>query len=127
MTDVECVVVGAGVVGLAIGRALARAGRDVLILEAGPQIGAETSSRSSEVIHAGLYYPTGSLKHRLCVAGREALYRFCAEHGVPHRKLGKLVVASEEAQRPALAALAENAERNGVPVQPLDAAAIREI
>jgi L-2-hydroxyglutarate oxidase LhgO len=127
MTDVECVVVGAGVVGLAIGRALARAGREVLVLEAGAQIGAGTSSRSSEVIHAGLYYPTGSLKHRLCVAGREALYRFCAEHGVPHRKLGKLVVASEEAQRPALGALAENAERNGVPAQPLDAAAVCEI
>jgi L-2-hydroxyglutarate oxidase LhgO len=127
MTDVECVVVGAGVVGLAIGRALARAGREVLILEAGPQIGAETSSRSSEVIHAGLYYATGSLKHRLCAAGREALYLFCAEHGVPHRKLGKLVVASETAQRPALEALARNAERNGVPARPLNAAQILEL
>jgi L-2-hydroxyglutarate oxidase LhgO len=127
MTDVECVVVGTGVVGLAIGRALARAGREVLILEAGPQIGAETSSRSSEVIHAGLYYATGSLKHRLCAAGREALYLFCAEHGVPHRKLGKLVVASETAQRPALEALARNAERNGVPARPLNAAQILEL
>jgi L-2-hydroxyglutarate oxidase LhgO len=127
MTDVECVVVGAGAVGLAIARALALAGREVLILEAGDRIGAETSSRSSEVIHAGLYYPTGSLKHRLCVAGREALYRFCAERGVPHRKLGKLVVAAEEAQRPALAALAETAARNGVPTIPLDAAGVREL
>jgi L-2-hydroxyglutarate oxidase LhgO len=127
MADVECVVVGAGAVGLAVARALALAGREVLILEAGDRIGAETSSRSSEVIHAGLYYPTGSLKHRLCVAGREALYRFCAENGVPHRKLGKLVIASEEAQRPALAALAATAARNGVPIVPLDAAGVREL
>jgi L-2-hydroxyglutarate oxidase LhgO len=121
MADVECVVVGAGAVGLAAARALAEAGREVLILEAGDRIGAETSSRSSEVIHAGLYYPTGSLKHRLCVSGRAALYRFCAERGVPHAKLGKLVVASAEAQRPALAALAATAARNGVPTLPLDA------
>ena len=127
MVDLECVVVGAGAVGLAIARALARSGREVLVLEAGDRIGAETSSRSSEVIHAGLYYPTGSLKHRLCVAGREALYRFCAKTGVPHRKLGKLVIASDEAQRPALAALAATAERNGVPILALDAAAVRKL
>src|SRR5438093_13762596 len=87
MTDFECVVVGAGVIGVAVARALALAGREVLILEAGPAIGGETSSRSSEVIHAGLYYPTGSLKHRLCLEGRDALYRFCAERGVPHHRL----------------------------------------
>ncbi len=124
MADVECVVVVAGVIGLAIARALALAGREVLILEAGPVIGGEISSRSSEVIHGGLYYKTGSLKHRLCVAGRTALYRYCAEHGVPHRRLGKLVVASDEEQLPALAALAETARSNGVPIEPVDRARI---
>jgi L-2-hydroxyglutarate oxidase LhgO len=83
MADFECVVVGAGVIGLAIARALALAGREVVILEAGPAIGGETSSRSSEVIHAGLYYPTDSLKHRLCLEGRDALYRFCDRHSAP--------------------------------------------
>ena len=121
MADVECAVVGAGAIGLAIARALALAGREVVVLEAGSMAGAETSSRSSEVIHGGLYYPTGSLKHRLCVAGREALYRFCAERGVPHRRIGKLIVAASQEQRPALNALAETARRNGVPVEPLDA------
>ncbi len=124
MADVECVVVGAGVIGLAIARALALAGREVLILEAGPIIGGEASSRSSEVIHAGLYYRTGSLKHRLCVEGRVALYRFCAERGVPQRRIGKLVVATEEAERPALAQLAETARLNGVPIEPVDRARI---
>jgi L-2-hydroxyglutarate oxidase LhgO len=127
MADLECVVVGAGAVGLAVARALALAGREVMVLEAGERIGSETSSRSSEVIHAGLYYPTGSLKHRLCVAGRQHLYRFCAAHGVPHRKLGKLVVASDEAQRPDLARLAATAERNGVPIVPLTAAEVHEL
>ena len=121
MADVECVVVGAGAIGLAIARALALDGREVVVLEAGAMAGAKTSSRSSEVIHAGLYYPTGSLKHRLCVAGRDSLYRFCAERGVPHRRIGKLVVAGSEEQRPALRRLAETARRNGVPVEPLDA------
>lgn len=127
MADVECVVVGAGVIGLAIARTLARAGREVLIVEAGPVVGGEISSRSSEVIHGGLYYSTGSLKHRLCVAGRAALYRYCAEHGVPHRRLGKLVVASDEEQLPALAALAETARANGVPIEPADRARIHAL
>lgn len=127
MAEVECVVAGAGVIGLAIARALALAGREVLILEAGPIIGGEISSRSSEVIHAGLYYRTGSLKHRLCVEGRVALYRFCAERGVPHRRIGKLVVATEEEQTPALAALAETARLNGVPIEPAGPARIRAL
>ncbi|HVG82752.1 MAG TPA: NAD(P)/FAD-dependent oxidoreductase [Methylomirabilota bacterium] len=127
MADTECVVVGAGAVGLAIARALALAGREVVVLEAGDRIGSETSSRSSEVIHAGLYYPTGSLKHRLCVTGREQLYRFCAENGVPHKKLGKLVVASEEAQRPDLAKLAATADRNGVQIVPLTAGEVHAL
>lgn len=110
----ECVVVGAGVVGLAVARALARAGREVVILEAGPAIGTGISSRNSEVIHAGLYYPTGSAKARLCVAGRRMLYDYCAGHGVPHRRCGKLVVAVDEAQRPALEALHARARANGV-------------
>ena len=127
MADFECAVVGAGAIGLAIARALALAGREVLILETGPIIGGEISSRSSEVIHAGLYYPTGSLKHRLCVEGREALYRFCAERGVPHRRIGKLVVATDDEQKKPLAALADTARRNGVPIEIADPARIREL
>ena len=127
MAEIEAVVVGAGVIGLAIARELALTGREVAILEAGPAIGLETSSRNSEVIHGGLYYPTGSLKHRLCVAGKQALYRFCAERGVPHQQIGKLVVATHEGQLPALAALAERARANGVPVQPVDAAEVKRL
>src|SRR5918996_5450189 len=97
MERVDAVVVGAGVVGLAIARALAMAGREVLVLEAAGQIATETSSRNSEVIHAGIYYPTGSLKARSCVLGKHLLYAYCAEHGVPHRRCGKLIVATSEA------------------------------
>ena len=87
MTEtVDCAVIGAGVVGLAIARELARRGREVVILEAEEAFGTHTSSRNSEVIHAGIYYPTGSLKARLCVAGRRALYPYCAEHAVAHAK-----------------------------------------
>ena len=93
---VECVVVGAGIVGLAAARALALAGREVLVLERERWIGSHTSSRNSEVIHAGLYYPQGSLKARYCVAGRKRLYAYCAEHGVAHKRVGKLVVACTE-------------------------------
>src|SRR5579885_3268109 len=91
---VDCVVIGAGVVGLAVARALALAGREVVILEAAAGIGTETSSRNSEVIHAGIYYPKDSLKAEVCVRGKQLLYRYCAEHGVPHRNCGKLIVAS---------------------------------
>ena len=115
MTEsVEAVVVGAGVVGLAVARALAQAGRETLILEAADHIGSEISSRNSEVIHAGIYYPQGSLKARLCVAGRDMLYDYCRAHGVEHRRLGKLIVASQESQLPALAALRGKAAANGV-------------
>ena len=95
LMDVECVVVGAGVVGLAVARALAVAGREVVVLEAEGQIGSHTSSRNSEVIHAGIYYPKGSAKARLCVRGKELLYAYCASRGVPHRRIGKMIVATE--------------------------------
>ena len=106
MEEVDCIVAGAGVVGLAAARELALRGRDVLILEKAGAIGTETSSRNSEVIHAGLYYPPGSLKAELCVAGRDRLYRYCAERGVPHRRCGKLIVATGTGQEQALAAIA---------------------
>src|SRR5690606_26360016 len=103
-TDVETIIVGAGVVGLAIARSLAEAGQEVLVLEQHGLIGSETSSRNSEVIHAGIYYPPGSLRARLCVAGKERLYRFCAENGVSHERCGKLLVATAEEQLPRLKA-----------------------
>ena len=114
MEKVDVVVAGAGVVGIAIARALALAGRDVLVLEAADAIGTETSSRNSEVIHAGLYYPAGSLMARTCVAGRDALYAYAAERGVPHRRSGKLIVATEEAELATLAGIKARAEANGV-------------
>ena len=93
METVECVVIGAGVIGLAAARELALAGREVIVLEAEDRIGSGTSSRNSEVIHAGIYYPKSSVKARTCVAGRRALYDYCADRGVPHRRVGKLIVA----------------------------------
>lgn len=124
--DIETVVIGAGVVGLAIARALAAAGHEVIVLERHGAIGQETSSRSSEVIHAGLYYPPGSLKARFCVEGRKLLYAFAAENGVPHARYGKLVVATAEDERPRLAALAAAARANGVTdVTLLDAKRVR--
>lgn len=113
MERVDCIVVGAGVVGLAVARALALAGREVIVLEAARAIGTETSSRNSEVIHAGIYYPRDSLKARLCVAGRDLLYAYCAGHGVAHARCGKLIVATSEAEEPELARIAEAAEANG--------------
>jgi len=107
-------VIGAGVVGLAIGRALARAGREVLVLERERQFGTGTSSRNSEVIHAGIYYPAGSLKARLCVEGRRMLYAYCSARGVAHRKLGKLIVATREAQVDSLRSILARAQANGV-------------
>jgi L-2-hydroxyglutarate oxidase LhgO len=115
MERIDAVVIGAGVVGLAVARALALSGRDVVVLERAGEIGSETSSRNSEVIHAGIYYPTGSLKARACVAGKHALYRYCAERGVPHAGCGKLIVATDEAQVPTLAQLKDKAAANGVP------------
>ncbi len=121
----EAVVVGAGVVGLAVARALALAGRDVLILEKNAHVGEETSARNSEVVHAGLYYPKGSLKAELCVEGRNRLYAFCESHGVPHKRLGKLIVATKADQDRELAAICQNAADNGVTdIQPLSKAQI---
>lgn len=114
MDEVECVVVGAGVIGLAIARALSFAGREVLILEAGDAIGTGTSSRNSEVIHAGIYYPAGSLMAQLCVRGRKALYRYCGERGLPHRNCGKLIVATSADELDMLPAIAARAAANGV-------------
>lgn len=106
-------VVGAGVVGLAVARALALRGQDVVVLESADRIGTGVTSRSSEVIHAGLYYPPGSLKGRTCVRGRELLYAYAAERGVPHRQTGKLIVATDPSQVDALSALRDNARRSG--------------
>lgn len=111
---VDSVVIGAGVVGLAIARELAIAGREVIVLEAEASIGNHTSSRNSEVIHAGLYYPKGSLKARLCVEGKQKLYRYCAEHGVPHQRIGKIVVASDATEIDAVCSYVQKAEANGV-------------
>jgi L-2-hydroxyglutarate oxidase LhgO len=112
--DVETIVIGAGVVGLAIARALALAGHRVLVLERHGRVGTETSARNSEVIHAGLYYPPGSLRAKLCVSGKGLLYRFCAENGVAHLTCGKLLVATEDSEIPKLEAIAANAKANGV-------------
>lgn len=112
--DVDTVVIGAGVVGLACARELARRGRAVLVLEAAAGIGSGVSSRSSEVIHAGLYYPGGSLKAGHCVRGKQRLYAYCAERGVPHRRCGKLVVATRDEQVPRLDALVAQGRANGV-------------
>ena len=112
--DIDCVVIGAGVVGLAIARALALRGREVLVAEATEAIGTGTSSRNSEVIHAGIYYPAGSLKARLCVRGKHLLYAYCAERGVPHKRLGKLIVATDTAQAAQLEDIARRARANGV-------------
>ena len=113
-SQIECVVVGAGVVGLAVARALALDGHEVLVLEKERWIGSETSSRNSEVIHAGLYYPQGSLKAALCLEGRRALYEYCGEHGVPHKKIGKLLVACREEDLPSIERVWARAQSNGV-------------
>jgi L-2-hydroxyglutarate oxidase LhgO len=114
MDSIECVVVGAGVVGLAVARRLALAGHEVLILEGESAIGTVTSSRNSEVIHAGIYYSHDSLMARFCVRGRKMLYAYCAEHGIPHRNCGKLIVATSDAETGKLAAIRAHAELNGV-------------
>lgn len=115
MDRIDAVVVGAGVVGLAVARALALQGRDVLVLEAAAGIGTGTSSRNSEVIHAGIYYPAGSLKARLCVQGKQLLYAYCGERGIPHRRCGKLLVATDAARAAALPGIVARAAANGVP------------
>jgi L-2-hydroxyglutarate oxidase LhgO len=112
--QVDCVVIGAGVVGLATARALAMAGREVLVLEAERAIGMGTSSRNSEVIHAGIYYPTGTLKARLCVAGRAMLYHYVEQHAVEFRRLGKLIVAASAEEAAVLSRYEAQAIANGV-------------
>jgi len=114
MDKVDCIVIGAGVVGLAIARELAQAGHEVIIIEAQNAIGSITSARNSEVIHAGIYYAQGSLKAQLCVEGRELLYRYCAERHVPHARCGKLIVATDTAQNARLDDIAKRAAANGV-------------
>jgi L-2-hydroxyglutarate oxidase LhgO len=124
---VDVVVIGAGVVGLAVARALAQRGREVLILEAAERFGSGVSSRNSEVIHAGIYYPRGSLKAGLCVAGRDLLYSFCRERGVAHRRCGKLIVASEDTQLAELGRLRATALANGVELAALSRAEARAL
>ena len=115
MTEkVDCVVIGAGVVGLATARALAQAGREVIVVESADMIGTGISSRNSEVIHAGIYYPLDSLKARYCVAGKEMLYRYCAEHGIAHRRCGKIIVATSQDQVAALQDIQQRAAQCGV-------------
>ncbi len=114
MEQADAVVIGAGVVGLAVARALALAGHEVIVLEAEHAFGTGISARNSEVIHAGIYYPTGSLRARLCVRGRQLLYDFCARHGVAHRRCGKLIVATAADDLPALDRLQATALANGV-------------
>ncbi len=111
---VDCVVVGAGVVGLAVARALALQGREVMVLESADAIGTGISSRNSEVIHAGLYYPTDSLKAKLCVRGRDMLYAYCTQRNVPHRRCGKLLVATSPGQLSSLESIQARAQANGV-------------
>ena len=110
----QVLVVGAGVVGLAIARQAALAGHDVIVAEAESHIGSGTSSRNSEVIHAGIYYPTGSLRERHCARSRRMLYAYCDSHGVPYRKVGKLIVIGRDEDRPSLEKLYAQATRNGV-------------
>jgi L-2-hydroxyglutarate oxidase LhgO len=124
--DADAVVIGAGVVGLACARELAARGREVVLIERHERFGVETSSRNSEVIHAGIYYPPGSLKATLCAAGGPGLYAWCEAHGVPHRRLGKLIVATSPEEEPKLEQIVRQAEANGVTsLRPLSAAEVR--
>ena len=114
MDKVDCIVIGAGVIGLAVARRLAQAGREVIVLEAAEGIGTETSSRNSEVIHAGIYYRAGSLMAQMCVSGKQLLYAYCGEHGIPHRNCGKLIVATTPKETEKLQSIRAHAEANGV-------------
>src|SRR6201996_5063496 len=114
MDKVECVVIGAGVIGLAVARRLAQGGREVVVLEAAEGIGTVTSSRNSEVIHAGIYYRSGSLMARFCVSGKQALYRYCRDQGIAHRNCGKLIVATTPKESEKLQSIRAHAEANGV-------------
>jgi L-2-hydroxyglutarate oxidase LhgO len=128
MEAVDCVVIGAGVVGIAVARALAQAGREVLVLEAAEGIGTATSSRNSEVIHAGIYYPRDSLMARFCVEGRERLYAFCRSRGVPFANCGKLIVATDPTEAAKIEGIRAAAAANGVAdLRPLTAAEARAL
>jgi len=127
MEKVECVVIGAGVVGLAIARALARAGREVIVVEAEGEIGTGISSRNSEVIHAGIYYPQNSLMAQFCVAGKKALYAFCQSHSVLHENCGKLIAATSPEEDARLTTIAKAAAWNGVDLQLLGASEARAL
>lgn len=127
-TDVDVLIIGAGVIGLAVAAEFARRGRDVLVVEQAEAIGTQTSSRNSEVIHAGLYYPTNSLKARFCVHGNRLLYEFCVRHGVPHQRIGKVVVAVSDAEIPVLESYLVQSEANGaVPLQRLSATDVQRL
>lgn len=124
----QVLVIGAGVVGLAVARAVARRGHDVVVAEAENAIGTGVSARNSEVIHGGMYYPTGSLRSRHCVNGRRLLYDFCASHGVPHRKCGKLIVATDAAELTKIESIAAQGKINDVEgLAPITAAAARAL
>ena len=127
MEQVDTVVIGAGVVGLAVARALALRGREVMVIEKEAAVGQGVSSRNSEVIHGGLYYATSSLKAKLCVRGKELLYAYCAERGLPYQQCGKLIVATDASQMEKLAKIEAQAAANGVPVQRLSSAQAKAI
>ncbi len=127
MPDTEVTVIGAGVVGLAIAARLAPEHPGLLLVDRNPRPGMETSSRNSQVIHAGIYYPAGSLKARLCADGRDRVYDLCTRHDIPHRKTGKLITATREEERPALAAVYDTARANGVELQRLDGSRAKTI
>ena len=126
MDRANIVIIGGGVVGCAVARAVSLRWSDVFLIEQMPKLGMGASTRNSGVIHSGIYYPPGSLKAELCVAGNRSMYEFCAAHNVPHRNCGKLVVAHDDAQEAALEHLAENGRANGVEgLRIVDRAAVR--
>lgn len=127
MERIDTVVIGAGVIGLAVARALAMDGRQTIVLEATDSFGSGISSRNSEVIHAGIYYPKGSVRARLCVSGRDQLYEFCARYGVPHRRCGKIIVATSGPQVAQLDSIRRAAAGNGVQLEPLDTRSLRAL
>ena len=127
MENADCVIIGAGVIGLAIGRSLAEAGRDVLILEEKEHIGMETSSRNSEVVHAGIYYPKNSLKAKLCVSGRKLIYNFFEKFNIKYKKIGKLIVATNTTELKELKNISNKAMNNGVILKYLTQSQVKEI